>query len=57
VRDLFAGENVTVVPGSYLARTVDGRNPGAGRLRISLVASVDECVEAALRIARFAASR
>jgi N-succinyldiaminopimelate aminotransferase len=57
VRELFARENVTVVPGSYLARTVDGRNPGAGRLRISLVASVDECVEAALRIARFAASR
>ena len=57
VRDLFAQENVTVVPGSYLARTVNGRNPGAGRLRISLVASVDECVEAAERIARFAASR
>jgi N-succinyldiaminopimelate aminotransferase len=57
VRELFARENVTVVPGSYLARTVEGRNPGAGRLRISLVASVDECVEAATRIARFAASR
>jgi N-succinyldiaminopimelate aminotransferase len=57
VRDLFAQENVTVVPGSYLARTVNGRNPGTGRLRISWVASVDECVEAAQRIARFAASR
>jgi N-succinyldiaminopimelate aminotransferase len=57
VRDLYAQENVTVVPGSYLARTVNGCNPGAGRLRISLVASVDECVEAAHRIARFAASR
>jgi len=36
---------------------VNGRNPGTGRLRISLVASVDECIEAAHRIARFAASR
>jgi len=57
VRELFARENVTVVPGSYLARPIHGRNPAAGRLRISLVASVDECVEAATRIARFAASR
>jgi N-succinyldiaminopimelate aminotransferase len=57
VRDLYAQENVTVVPGSYLARIVNGRNPGTGRLRISLVASVDECIEAAHRIARFAASR
>ena len=57
VRDLYARENVTVVPGSYLARTVNGHNPGAGRLRISLVASVEECVEAARRIARFASHR
>jgi N-succinyldiaminopimelate aminotransferase len=44
---------VTVLPGSYLARAVDGTNPGAGRVRISLVATIDECVEAAQRIARF----
>jgi N-succinyldiaminopimelate aminotransferase len=36
---------------------VNGRNPGTGRVRLSLVASVEECVEAAERIARFAASR
>jgi N-succinyldiaminopimelate aminotransferase len=52
-RELYARQNVTVLPGSYLARAVDGTNPGAGRVRISLVATVDECVEAAQRIARF----
>jgi len=52
-RELFATQNVTVLPGSYLARRVNGRNPGAGRIRISLVANVDECVEAAWRIVDF----
>jgi len=52
-RELFATQNVTVLPGSYLARSVNGINPGAGRIRISLVASVDECVEAARRIVDF----
>ena len=56
-RELFAQENVTVVPGSYLARPVDGINPGAGRVRISLVAEVDECIEAAHRIVRFVKDR
>jgi len=51
--ELFAMQNVTVLPGSYLARSVNGSNPGAGRIRISLVASVDECVEAARRIVDF----
>lgn len=50
---LFAEENVTVLPGSYLSRTVDGHNPGANRIRMALVASVEECTEAALRIRRF----
>ena len=57
VRDLYAQANVTVVPGSYLARPVDGINPGAGRVRISLVAEVDECIEAAHRIVRFVKDR
>ncbi|MFM8480730.1 MAG: succinyldiaminopimelate transaminase [Gammaproteobacteria bacterium] len=52
-RELFATQNVTVLPGSYLARSVNGSNPGAGRIRISLVANVDECVEAARRIVDF----
>ena len=53
---LFAGQNVTVVPGSYLARESVAGNPGRGRIRISLVASVDDCVEAAGRIRDYAAS-
>ncbi len=42
--------NIKVLPGSYLSRTVDGINPGAKRVRMALVATVDECVEAATRI-------
>jgi N-succinyldiaminopimelate aminotransferase len=50
---LHAEQNVTVLPGSYLARdTVDG-NPGRGHVRISLVASLDDCVEAARRIVAY----
>jgi N-succinyldiaminopimelate aminotransferase len=45
-------ENLRVVPGRYLAREIDGFNPGAGRLRLSLVASTDDCVEAVTRLAR-----
>jgi N-succinyldiaminopimelate aminotransferase len=52
-RELLAQYNVTVLPGSYLARTVQGVNPGAGRVRLALVAGVDECLEAARRIADF----
>ncbi len=49
-RDLFARRNVTVLPGSYLARAAHGSNPGAGRVRISLVPGVADCIEAAERI-------
>ena len=52
-RDLYAQYNVTVLPGSYLARSVDGVNPGAGRVRLALVADTPECLEAAQRIVRF----
>ncbi|WP_314407458.1 succinyldiaminopimelate transaminase [Pseudomonas kuykendallii] len=52
-RALFAEEHVTVVPGSYLSREVDGFNPGAGRVRMALVAPLAECVEAAERIRAF----
>jgi N-succinyldiaminopimelate aminotransferase len=52
-RALLAQYNVTALPGSYLARTVHGVNPGAGRVRLALVAGVDECLEAAHRIADF----
>jgi N-succinyldiaminopimelate aminotransferase len=52
-RELLAQYNVAVLPGSYLAREVHGVNPGAGRIRMALVAGVDECVEAAERIVSF----
>jgi N-succinyldiaminopimelate aminotransferase len=53
-RGLFENQHVTVLPGSYLARDTAGGNPGRGRVRISLVASVEDCVEAARRIVAFA---
>ncbi|QXH45808.1 succinyldiaminopimelate transaminase [Pseudomonas xanthosomatis] len=56
-RDLFEAEHVTVVPGSYLSREVDGVNPGAGRVRMALVAPLAECIEAAERIRTFLQSR
>ena len=56
-RDLLANYNVTVLPGSYLAREAHGFNPGAGRIRMALVAETEECVEAAERILRFVQSR
>ena len=46
-RELFATQNLTILPGSYLARDTPGGNPGRQRVRISLVAPVDECVTAA----------
>lgn len=52
-RELLAQYNVTVLPGSYLAREAHGSNPGAGRVRLALVAGVEECLEAAQRIRRF----
>ncbi|MDP2506047.1 succinyldiaminopimelate transaminase [Oceanobacter sp. 3_MG-2023] len=50
---LFAEQHITVLPGSYISRTVEGINPGAGRVRMALVASVEECREAAQRIRSF----
>ena len=55
-RGLFAAENVSLLPGSYLSREADGRNPGAGRLRMALVPPLDECVDAARRIRRYVES-
>jgi N-succinyldiaminopimelate aminotransferase len=56
-RDLLALYNVTVLPGSYLAREAHGHNPGANRIRMALVADTAECVEAAQRISQFVQSR
>ena len=52
-RELYALYNVTVLPGSYLAREAQGINPGAQRIRMALVAETAECVEAAGRIVQF----
>lgn len=52
-QELFKQKNVTVLPGSYLSREVNGYNPGKNRVRMALVASVDECIEAAQRIRDF----
>ena len=52
-RDLLAQYNVTVLPGSFLARESQGFNPGAGRIRMALVAETQECLQAAQRIVEF----
>ncbi len=52
-RELFATQNLTILPGSYLARDTRAGNPGRNRVRISLVAPVEECVVAAQRIRDF----
>ncbi|MDO8301248.1 succinyldiaminopimelate transaminase [Lacisediminimonas sp.] len=51
---LYAEYNVTVLPGSFLARDAHGSNPGSGRVRMALVAEVEECMEATRRIVAFA---
>ena len=50
---LFEQQHVTVLPGSYLARSAHGVNPGLGYVRIALVAPLDECVTAAERIVQY----
>ncbi len=56
-RELLALYNVVVLPGSYLARDFQGSNPGAGRIRMALVAQTAECMEAAQRIVQFIHSK
>lgn len=56
-RELLAQYNVTVLPGSYLAREANGVNPGTGRVRMALVAEPVECLEAAGRIHEFVSRR
>ena len=56
VRRLHAEYNVLALPGSYLARESNGENPGRNHVRLALVASLDECVEAIGRMSQFAGS-
>jgi N-succinyldiaminopimelate aminotransferase len=55
-RRLLVEQNVLVLPGSYIARAVDGVNPGAKHIRVALVPPLAECTEAIERISRLAAS-
>lgn len=50
---LFATQNITVLPGSFLSREVNGVTPGAGYVRMALVAPLAECIDAAERIKAF----
>ena len=52
-RRLFIAKNVTVLPGSYLARLSQGINPGRNRVRVALVSTIEECAESARRIRDF----
>ncbi|NQZ29753.1 MAG: succinyldiaminopimelate transaminase [Oceanospirillaceae bacterium] len=49
-RDLFAQQNLTLLPGSYVSREIDGVIPGKNYVRMALVATLDECIEGAQRI-------
>ena len=55
-RGLYQKYNVSVLPGSYLAREAHGANPGRQHVRVALVAPPDECLEGVRRIAEFARS-
>ena len=55
-RELYRQYNVSVLPGSYLARESDGTNPGRNYIRVALVAQFDDCIEGVRRIAEFARS-
>lgn len=52
-RALFAQQNVTVMPGTYLGRGDGNENPGAGRVRMALVGETADCMDAAERIRAF----
>jgi len=56
-RDLFAATNITVLPGQFLGRYAGGVNPGRGFVRMALVPSLEECVDAARRIVEFCRTR
>jgi len=52
-RALYERTNMIILPGSYLARDANGANPGASRVRISLVPALQQCIEAAERLRGF----
>lgn len=50
VKALFETSGIYALAGRYLSREVDGNNPGAGYIRVALVASLEENLEAIRRI-------
>lgn len=52
-QQLYAQQNITVLPGQYLSRNAHGDNPGQGYIRMALVAGLEQCREAALRIREY----
>jgi N-succinyldiaminopimelate aminotransferase len=55
--DLFEQKSITCLPGNFISRHANGMNPGDGRVRMALVASLEECKRAAERIKQFVQSR
>ena len=51
---LLARQNVTVMPGTFLARDSAQGNPGRNHVRVAWVAGLDDCIAAARRLADFA---
>ncbi|HEY9136188.1 MAG TPA: succinyldiaminopimelate transaminase [Pseudomonadales bacterium] len=52
-QQLYQQQNITVLPGQFLSRTIMGENPGQNRVRMALVATIDECQAAANRMQNF----
>ena len=52
-RNLYAQQNVTVLPGQFLSRETSSGNPGTQHIRIALVAPMEECLNAADRIKQY----
>ena len=50
---LYSRRNITVLPGSFLSRSISTGNPGKNRIRVALVADIDQCIEAAERICEY----
>ncbi len=56
-REIYAQQHLKVVPGRYLARSANGINPGENRIRMALVATIEECIEGAERLRDFIQSK
>ncbi len=50
---LYSQQNITVLPGSFLSRSIAAGNPGKNRIRIALVAEIGQCIEAAERMCEY----